>query len=112
MYVVPSLPSELMKTPVPPDEVAPKIWPIKQLSLHVRHRAAAIQITSLAVVTLSPAAEPNAILPRPELSTSALAPTAVLNAPSALLESALNTDGRVGGARATVRGVNTGARVA
>jgi hypothetical protein len=31
--VVPNLPLELMKTAVPPEEVAPNIWPIKQLLL-------------------------------------------------------------------------------
>ena len=62
--------------------------PIKQL-LSTFAPAMPMAITSLAFVTLLPAPEPNAILPRPKLLASALAPTAVLNAPVVLLESAL-----------------------
>src|SRR2546421_331437 len=52
-----------MKTAVPPEEVVPKIWPIKQAPLTVAGPGAPIQITSLFVVMAEPAPSPKAILP-------------------------------------------------
>src|SRR6266436_3351982 len=102
---VPSLPSELTKTAVPPEEVVLKIWPIKQL-LSTFAPGAPIQITLLAVVTRLPALLPKAVLKLPVvlvrsapipiavlllpvvLSVSALTPLAVLPLPVVLLSSA------------------------
>src|SRR5262249_34731851 len=87
---VPSLPSELMKTAVPPEEVAPKIWPMKQLLLWLTP-GEPIQMTLSAVVTAPPAPAPKPMLPPPVLLlASARAPTAVLKAPVVLLKSALS----------------------
>jgi len=85
---VPSLPSVLMKTAVPPEEVAPKIWPIKQL-LFTFIPVAPIQITLLAVVTFKAAKRSNAkLLPPVVFASSAESPIAVLPAPVVLLNSA------------------------
>ena len=63
---MPSLPLELMKTAAPPEEVWPKTLPIKQLLLTFAPLIPApIQITLLAVVTLSPAPKPKTVLPLP-----------------------------------------------
>jgi len=50
-----------MNTAVPPEEVAPKIWPIKQLLLTFAP-VAPTAITLLAVVTPLPAPTPMAVL--------------------------------------------------
>ena len=64
-----------------------RMLPTKQL-LVTFAPGAAIQMTSLAVVTAMPAPAPKAVLAEPVLLGSALAPTAVLLPPSVLLMSA------------------------
>src|SRR6516165_787689 len=81
--IVPNWPFELMRTATPSDEVAPKILPIKHvLFTFAPATPAPMQITLLAVVTLSPASSPIAVLLLPVvLLRNALRPTAVFPRP-------------------------------
>ena len=78
-----------MKTPIPPEDVAPKIFAIKQLSPTFKEPPAPIQIEPLAVVKPLPAPAPIAMLPLPVVMLASVAyPMAVLLLPVVLLGSA------------------------